>query len=550
MSEPVRRQTRSFGGSNRDAVIAQEAMWRSWFPEGVVFESQAVLPDEVVDELVDAFERFCLAIKIKVPGKRVPFVLRDAQRETVRDWIKYRNTVALKARQIGFSTLTAAFALWCALGGADRQIYLLSKKEDASVSLLNKAKYAYKSLPEWTRKRAPALLDKKRQTMTFDNESFIQSSPTGSDPIRGETAWLVVCDEWASFPNEEEAWASIEPTADIGGRVIGLSTAKGEGSFFHRLFVGAQTESNSFHPIFHPWSAVPERDDAWYEDRRRNLEPWQLFQEYPSSPEEAFIGSGNPFFNLDLLREMRVREPVSCWRVERNDNDRPILVSDDHGSFLMYEPPEPRRAYVVGADVAQGLDHGDWSVSYVMTADTGEIVAVYRGKPEPDVFADVLFAVGKRYNYALVAPEVNNHGRSTVDFLRRLGYTRLYRRRTKLKRQDSPTETIGWLTTHGNKVDVLDQLAVWLRDHNVPHAATVAELKTFVREQRGERIKLHGSPHDDCVMALAITVEARKYAVEMGFERISSSAVPGSIDWWKKKLEGADGTRRRARVSF
>ena len=32
--------------------------------------------------------------------------------------------------------------------------------------------------------------------------------------------------------------------------------------------------------------------------------PWQLAQEYPTTPEEAFVKSGNPVFDLDILEEM------------------------------------------------------------------------------------------------------------------------------------------------------------------------------------------------------------------------------------------------------
>ena len=32
--------------------------------------------------------------------------------------------------------------------------------------------------------------------------------------------------------------------------------------------------------------------------------PWQLAQEYPTTPEEAFVKSGNPVFDLDILQEM------------------------------------------------------------------------------------------------------------------------------------------------------------------------------------------------------------------------------------------------------
>jgi hypothetical protein len=510
------------------------------------------IPDDEVDTMVEAFRLFCLeAVRIKVPGKRIPLVLRDAQLDTVRRWMKYRYTISLKARQIGFSTLAASFSLWCAMGGSDRQIYMLSRKEKDSVSLLNKAKYAYKSMPGWVRDRAPGVLDRTKLTMTFDNDSFIESSPTASDPIRGETAFLVIVDEWAKFPNEEEAWASIEPVADLGGRIVGLGTANGEGKFFHRLWVGATNASNTFHPIFHPWSAIPERDDAWYEQKRRNMEPWQLHQEYPSNPEEAFIGSGNPFFDLEILRDMTPKEALRTIQIEATETGNRFETVAG-GDFWIYQEPNPTHTYVVGADIAQGLDHGDWTVAYVMDAKSGEVCGVYRGKPAPDYFGNrILAGIGYMYNYALLAPEVNNHGLTTVKALQRRGYTRIYRRRTQMKRQVSPTETIGWLTTHGNKTDLVNGLSAWIRTHNIPHEHTIAEMKTFIRDQRGDRVRLHGSPHDDCVMALAITVEARQYAVKNKVGNVTPKMVGGSIEWWAEKLDkGRRGRKRRLNPVF
>ena len=534
-----------------DVRLERELLWRSWFPENATLDDRMVIPDDEVEQLLAGFEAFCSEMKIKVPGARVSFQLRQAQRETIHDWIKYRNCVCLKARQIGFSTLTAAFALWCAIGGTDRQIYLLSKKEDASVSLLNKAKYMWKSLPQWVRDRAPALLDRKSLAMTFENESFIQSSPTGSDPIRGETAFLVVCDEWASFPNPEDTWASIEPTADIGGRVIGLSTAKGEGNFFHRLYVNAEANENSFHAVFHPWSAVPERDEEWYERKKRDLEPWQLAQEYPANPEEAFVGSGNPFFDLDVLRSMVPREPVWKGSIVYSREYKYVTHENESGLFQVWSTPKAGVGYAVGADIAQGLEHGDWSVAYVMEKESGDIVAKWRGKIAPDEFAEVLAAIGWYYNGALLAPEANNHGRSTIDILRRLGYKSIYRRRTKLKSGgDSPTDTIGWLTTRVTKFDVCIQLAQWLREHNVADRDTVQELKQFRQEQKGDHVKLEGSPHDDQVMALAIAVEARKYAVERRITSLKPDQVHGTIAWHLKNmgLGKKDSRRMKSRI--
>jgi len=142
--------------------------------------------------------------------------------------------------------------------------------------------------------------------MGFDNGSQITSMPSASDPARGESATLVVVDEWAFLPNPEEAWASIEPVADVGGRIIGLSTANGSGNFFHQLWNGASTGNNKFDPMFFPWSASEDRDEAWYEGKKDSMLPWQLAQEYPTSAEDAFVKSGNPVFDIDVLNDMRV----------------------------------------------------------------------------------------------------------------------------------------------------------------------------------------------------------------------------------------------------
>ena len=235
---------------------------------------------------------------------RVLFKLRDAQVEALKRWEDHRYSLTLKARQIGWSTLVAAHQFWLAFFKEDQNIIDLSRTERESVLLLKKTKYGFKHLPEWLIERGPKSVVEHQQRMGFDNGSQITSMPSASDPARGESASLVVVDEWAFLPNPEEAWASIEPVADVGGRIIGLSTANGSGNFFHQLWVGSETGTNRFEPMFFPWSATEDRDESWYESKKESMLSWQLAQEYPSSPEEAFIKSGNPVFDLDTLENM------------------------------------------------------------------------------------------------------------------------------------------------------------------------------------------------------------------------------------------------------
>tara|TARA_X000001036_G_C20692992_1_gene810112 strand:- start:4340 stop:5224 length:885 start_codon:yes stop_codon:yes gene_type:complete len=235
---------------------------------------------------------------------RILFSLRDAQKSALDEWRNERYSLTLKARQIGWTTLVAAHQFWLAFFHADQNIIDLSRTEREAVLLLRKTKYGFQHLPKWMIERGPKSLVEHQQRMGFDNGSQITSMPSASDPARGESATLIVVDEWAFLPNPEEAWASIEPVADVGGRIIGLSTANGSGNFFHDLWVGSSTGSNKFSPMFFPWSATEDRGDAWYQDKVQSMLPWQLAQEYPTTPEEAFIRSGNPVFDLDILDEM------------------------------------------------------------------------------------------------------------------------------------------------------------------------------------------------------------------------------------------------------
>ena len=235
---------------------------------------------------------------------KILFKLRNAQWEALNHWEDHRYSLTLKARQIGWTTLVAAHQFWLAFFHPDQNIIDLSRTERESVLLLRKSKYGFQHLPDWMVERGPDSLVDHQQKMAFDNGSMVTSMPSASDPARGESASLVVVDEWAFLPNPEEAWASIEPVADVGGRIIGLSTANGSGNFFHEMWVGSSTGSNRFEPMFFPWSATEDRDETWYKSKQESMLSWQLAQEYPTTPEEAFIKSGNPVFDLDVLEEM------------------------------------------------------------------------------------------------------------------------------------------------------------------------------------------------------------------------------------------------------
>lgn len=508
-------------------------------------------PSEIKNELawrrasrdIDWFAENFWTIQHPEKG-RILFEMRDAQVNTLDAFLSQRRVIILKARQIGFSTLSSLYTFWRAFFQADQQIVMLSKGERESVELLAKVKYGIKGLPDWIKDRGPQIVQETQSKIVFDNGSVIESLPSKSDPARGRSVTVVIVDEWAFLENPAEAWASIEPIADIGGQVIGLSTANGAGTFFHEMWTKAETGASDFYPIFFSWEAVPERDALWYESKKRDLLPWQLAQEYPSNPEEAFIRSGNPVFDIDSLRTFET-QPPKMGQLRSTSHKSAEFVRNEKGALQIWQFPQHGHVYCIGADVAEGLEHGDYSVAWVLDAKTGECVAKWRDHVPPDIFGTVILPqLGYFYNAALIAPEVNNHGYSTCVNLRDTSYPYIYYRHSYDERTNKKGRKIGWRTQANTKPLMIDELAKSLReDLRLLDKQTIAELMTFTRDNNG---KMSGSPFDDQVIALAIANQMRKHVFSSEYFRPED--IEGTVMGEIEKLISAGSRTSRQPV--
>lgn len=515
--------------------LLQEREWRRCFPD---------TKDE--EQLLTAFVYFCETYwSIRHPERgRIKFEMFEAQIETVRSWLGTRYSLILKARQIGFSTLVAAYSYWLAQY-PDRPILMLSRTEREAIKLLQKAKYGYQFMPEQMKFRGGPV-NTTQTKMEFSNGSYVESLPSASDPARGESAYLVVVDELAFLQNSEEAWSAIEPVADVGGRVIMLSTANGEGNLFHRLWVGATTGSNRFTPLFFPWSASG-RTREWYEAKKEDLPEWVLAQEYPDSADDAFLKSGRPVFNLERLRSLDTITPKRGYLNEHRE------FVEDGGPLRIWEFPDTTRGkYVIGADPSQGLEHGDYASVHVINARTYRVVAVWHGHIDPDLLAtELLDRLGRWYNNALVGVESNNHGLTTLKFLQKKKYHPIYMERSPKYKKSVPTDVLGFRTTQVTKPLMIDELNTALRGPmTLEDSETIAELRTFTRDEKG---RMSGSPFDDRTISLAIANQMLKYVWLDQFQAKSLGPEPGTMGWWERNVYGEtfdeliSGNRRKDR---
>lgn len=208
--------------------------------------------------------------------------------------------------------------------------------------------------------------------------------------------------------------------------------------------------------------------------------------------------------------------------------------------MLVWEEPQWGHAYVIGADVAEGLEHGDYSDASVLDTETGLLCAKWHGHTDVDLFGEELNLLGRWYNNALIGVEANAMGIATVAALRRKEYPRLFRRRVVGQVSEKFTPQWGWHTNKATKAKMIPELGKALRDGaiDIRDEHTLAELRTYIRD---EKAQMHGSPHDDRVMSLAIAVQMLDYSTAPEYEPPNRDNRY-TFDWWVKQARDQDIT--------
>lgn len=498
----------------QEVEVKREVLWRQCAKDPVFF-----------------FENFW---HIEHPAGRRKLKLRPAQQQTLDVWLNERYSITLKARQIGYSTLATALAFWRAFFVEDFKTLFLSRREDDARDLLKKVTYGFNRLPDWIIERGPKVSTQNLQTLEFDNGSMIRSDQSKNDPGRSQTVGCVVIDEWAFLENPEDAWASIEPITDIGGQVIGLSTANGM-NYFATMYMKAKEGKSIFKSHFQPWWAVEERDQEWYESKKLNMLPWQLHQEYPRNDLEAFILSGQNVFDVEMLQALPVEPPAVRGHVVPEGTRSMMVRSAEDGPYFQWEPPNPNHRYTMGVDTAEGLEHGDYSVVWIVDTADGKCVAKWRGKIAADLLgSEVAFRIGWKYGAAFAVVEVNNHGLTTLNSLMGAGYPNIYFRTAYDEAGRHPTRKVGFQTHEKSKPVLIDELNKALRQGELllPDEETIGEMMVYTRDERG---RMSGSPHDDQVIAISLANLGRWHTFTPDWS--VDHDITGSFEWWASLSE-------------
>ncbi len=428
----------------------------------------------------------------------MPFHLWPAQVRVLWIFLKHRLVLILKARQLGISWLCCSYALWLCLFQPGKVVLCFSKGQDEADELIRRIKTLYERLPDWLRDALPPLKKNNTRFLVWANGSRVRSLPATKGAGRSFTASLVILDEAAFLMWASQIYTALKPTIDGGGQLIILSTANGLGNLFHRLWTRAVAELNTFQTIFLPWWARPGRTQGWYTAQiGEYTDPEMVKQEYPASAQQAFIASGRSRFDAAWIERQASRLAAPLSKDSLGCKDAVPASLQGIPGLTLYQLPEAGHKYLLAADVAEGLETGDYSAGVLIDEKTWEEAGCLHGHWEPDIFADYLLTLSEAYK-AGIAVERNNHGHAVLATLKLKHCPRIL---------DGPDERPGWLTNAQTKPLSIDVLAEALRDDlcRVRTPAALDEMQIYRVLDRGKT----GAPdgyHDDYVMAWAIAL--------------------------------------------
>ena len=411
----------------------------------------------------------------------VPFDLYSYQENMLRHFDANRFSIVLACRQSGKSITSVAYILHTALFKTDQTIVILANKAAIAKEMLGRVTLALENIPFFLQPGCKAL---NKLSIEFSNNSRIIAAATSSSSIRGMSASLLFCDEFAFVNKASEFYTSTYPVISSGktSKVIITSTPNGIGNMFYKLWEGAVQGTNEFKPFRVDWWDVPGRDENWKKMTVANTSELQFRQEF----ENKFDGTSSTLVEANSLLTLKAKDPIK------------VMYSN---TLKIYEDPLKGHYYVMTVDVSQGRgkDYSSFSV-FDVTQKPFRQVAVYNNNAiSPLLFPDIIVKTAQAYNDAVTIIENNNVGQIVCNAIY---YDHEYE--NLFVESTVKAGGIGVTTTKKTKrlgvstlKDLIEQSKLEIND-----AETIAQLSMF--EESGSSYEAKQGYHDDLVMTLVL----------------------------------------------
>lgn len=493
-------------------------------------------------------------------GRIIPFVLNEPQQQLYavikEQWQagKPVRIIVLKGRQMGISTLIEAIIFWMAATARFARCLIVAHKEDATDNLFQMSRQYYDNLPEPLK---PMLQASNAKELVFDKPgkskedgiglgSRIRCATAGGKGIgRSATLRALHLSEFAFWPGNKSKTllGLMQAVPDEPGTFVAIeSTANGFDEFkelWDQAVADQAAGVDGFIPVFFAWfqmksyrRAVPKNfqrtpeeqelaETFGLDDQQLAWRRWcisancggsvELFrQEYPCTPDEAFISTGRCVFDKQALVLHRERMKANKWE---HGSFLPVFNVDGKirnfrwcpeagGPVRILKHPEKGVPYVLGCDTAG--TGTDFFAGHVLDNRTGEQVAVIHHQFGERAFAEQAYCLGMYFNEALIGVEINYSTYPQI-CLQELGYKRFYIRQRLDTYTGRLVDAFGFETNRKSRPLIVDGLkdVVKASLEGINDYATLGEMLSFIYDE-SFRAQAEAGSHDDLVMSLAI----------------------------------------------
>lgn len=493
---------------------------------------------------------------IKIRDKKnniVPLVFNEPQLKyynVIKSMYQQRKPIRiiiLKARQMGFSTETEAVIFKNVVTHHNYNAGIVAHKEDSTTNLFNMSKRMLEYLPEDIK---PEQKKSNAKELVFNNDmgtgldSRIKCMTAGGKGIgRSDTFTALHLSELAFWEGDKKATMTglLQAVPNTPESMIIIESTANGYEYFKEMWDRAVAGESGFYPLFIGWNELKEYSmpytgfDLTQEERelkeQYNLtldqltwRRWciqnncsgdinQFKQEYPICPEEAFLSTGNCYFNkeniinrINTAPEPLVRGKFTCYYDGIRIRNQKFLEQEE-GNIKIYEYPQKRVPYVLGGDTAG--EGSDFFTAHVINNITGKQVAVLKQQYNEIEYVKQVYCLGMFYNCALVGLE-NNFSTYPTQKLAELNYPNQFVRKKEDQYNNKYEKSFGFKTTSITRPYILGLLQEIVHDNIdvIQDKDTLREMLTFIVNDKG-RAEAEEGYHDDLVMALAISYYIR-----------------------------------------
>lgn len=474
--------------------------------------------------------------------------------------------VGLKARQLGFSTIMQAFIYVMGFAIPNLRSMVIADEDDNARHLLSMQHLFWATDPF-----APFYKTKYQAKNTLhwvETASQVETQTAGNKHAgRSRTVDMLHASEVAFWRDPKKVMSGLLQAIPYQPRTLIVleSTANGVGNYFNGEWVSAVAGETNFTPLFFPWWMHPEyrashigiphrdlnpldeeekallvlfKEGLRVRDRHFQIPPsewddalmWRRYaianfcqgdinifhQEYPSTPEEAFIATGTNVFPIEALT--KVYAPMNGRKGQLvRDGAAVKFVESLTGPLTIFKYPSPDADYghyLVGGDATETMA-GDYACGQVINRRTLEQVAIWRGRITPAHFGEELAKLGIYYNSAIISSENEGPGYATIGALIQMEYPNLYQSTMPENLPGRTPDKFGWSSSYKTKSLAIGWTLKLVVDGQllIHDRATFDEMTKYVRLDSGEYGNAdQETGHDDTVMALAIGVTSSVFA--------------------------------------